>query len=76
MDSRGPGHSPESRGSAFDLPGGRTVNVGDEGLSLVTNGWLALQVRPYGSPAAQTPELAVDDPHPGPLTVIVAFIGL
>jgi hypothetical protein len=26
--------------------------------------------------AAQTPELAVDDPHPGSLTVIVAFIGL
>jgi hypothetical protein len=64
------------RGSAFDLPGERTVNVDDEGLSPVTHGWLAFQVRPYGSAAAQTPELAVDDPHPGSLTIIVAFIGL
>jgi hypothetical protein len=37
---------------------------------------VALQVRPYGSLAAQAPELAVDDPHSGPLTVIVAVIGL
>ena len=37
---------------------------------------VALQVRPYGSPAAQAPELAIDDPHSGPLTVIVALIGL
>jgi hypothetical protein len=43
------------------------VYVDDEGLSPVTHGWLALQVRPYGSPAAQTPKLAVDDPYPARL---------
>ena len=53
------------------LVAGASVFPSAEKASMV----VALQVRPYGSPAAQTPELAVDDPHSGPLTVIVAFIG-